>query len=424
MIKRLLNLFSKSQGLKQSGISIVGNTFATGFSAIALMLISRQLGPELFGEFSVGFSIVMISNRFNDFGLSIAILKLAGGTFRKNKINAYFSRSLKYRLIASLFILLVYLIFSNPINNLLKLKHTSVLLVAIIFGFSSAYYEQLSTMLLSLNLVTKSIIVNLIQALSKLFFTLAFLLSGIKDVLIYFTAYVLSPCLPVLFSKKLLPEWVKIDIKKNFSKESQKIQTIVKHSSVSTISSCLVENIDILFVQAYLSSYETGLLGGTSRIAMLFSLIAGSLGQVLFPRVAKYKDSKNLKIYLKKAFALLVLVIFGFFIFVNFSKYLIIFTIGEQYLTGLNILIILLASSFITVATVPFIALFYSFKANWYFSLTGLLQLVIIVIGNAIFVPKYGLEASAITRLVARLVIFLFTLIIGFLLYKQTYHKR
>ncbi|MBP7774930.1 hypothetical protein KA078_04020, partial [Candidatus Woesebacteria bacterium] len=72
----------------------------------------------------------------------------------------------------------------------------------------------------------------------------------------------------------------------------------------------------------------------------------------------------------------------------------------------------------------PFIALFFSFDIPWYFSLSGVLQLAIIVVGNGIFVPEYGLAAAAWTRLAARMALFVFTVIFAIYMYKKTYAAR
>jgi O-antigen/teichoic acid export membrane protein len=199
---------------------------------------------------------------------------------------------------------------------------------------------------------------------------------------------------------------------------------MAKHTSIAFVSAGIIENIDILFVQKYLSSYETGLLGGVSRIALLFSLIAYSLGNVLNPRVARYKDKKDVNSYIKKALFLLVACIAAFLAFIPFGKLAILLTVGPEYLPGINILYILTAASFLAIAAVPFLALFYTFEASWYFSVSGILQLVIMIVGNAVFVPLYGLEAAAWTRLSTRLFLFIFTCLVALHQYKKRYPRH
>ena len=97
----------QSEGLKHSLLTIFSYGFASGFSALAVILISRLLGPINFADFSAAFSLSLILNRINDFGLSTAIQKLVGGDFRKHKINAYLSIIMRYRLIISISLVLL-----------------------------------------------------------------------------------------------------------------------------------------------------------------------------------------------------------------------------------------------------------------------------------------------------------------------------
>ena len=152
---------------------------------------------------------------------------------------------------------------------------------------------------------------------------------------------------------------------------------------------------------------------------MAFALIAYSLGNVLYPRVAKYRYKYDLQPYLKKSFLVAFLALVGACSFIPFSKIILILTIGSQYLPSLSILNILVASSFLAVAAIPFIAMFYSYDASWYFSVSGLLQLAVVIIGNVWFVPIYGLEAAAWTRLATRVVLLLFTFLVAIYYYRK-----
>lgn len=88
--KKLIGLLS-SQGLRQSFVVVVGNTAATAISAIALIVISRLLGPSAFGEFSVGFAVVLIMIRFCDLGLNSALQKYIPRADTSARQNALFS---------------------------------------------------------------------------------------------------------------------------------------------------------------------------------------------------------------------------------------------------------------------------------------------------------------------------------------------
>jgi O-antigen/teichoic acid export membrane protein len=418
-VKKYIQYALRSQGIKQTTITLVGNVAAAGIAAIALILFSKMLGPSLFGEFSVGMSIITILSMFNNGGLNTAILKLVGSSTNKNTKNLYFSITLRYRLLFSAVILIAMTLLTPLLAQWLKMAHPSIIILSLIFGFSTTYFEHLVVMLHSTYRFTEAVYANILQAFVKLMGGL--LLFGIhsKDVVAAFALYSVAPYLALPFYKQFLPSWVQISIS-NVSKKAQaEVLSITKHAALATISTGILDSVGVLFVQSYMSSFETGLYGGAQRIALLFTLIAASLGDVLFARVAQYKLRNDLNAYMKKAVILALFSLLSFTLVFPFSRFLLLGTIGSEYLLGLPILNVLLASVFIHIATIPFIALFYSYDSDWYFSSTGLAQLIFTIVGNMLFVPMYGLMAAAAVRLVVRMAIFVFTVGISMHIYRK-----
>lgn len=416
MLKQFQQL-AKSKGLQLSALTVIGNVFAAGISAIALIVISRLLGPEKFGEFSVGFAIVLIIIRLVDFGLNVAVLKYAANA-PINEQKSIFALTLKYKVFLSTTLALLGVTTASYLSDLLNFDNTAIILLAFTVGLSTVYYEHLLTMLQTLHRFSEAVFINIVQAVSKLLGAIIFYLLQLNVVPI-FTWYVIAPLIPVIFYRYFLPKGFRFDFAQSENAPNKKIISLARHSAAGFIAAGLIENIDVLFLQGYLSSYETGLYGGVSRIALMFGLIAYSLGNVLNPRVAKYKTIEHLRRYLKKAWLVGFASLVSFFVFIPLASTLIYYTIGPDYVVGTYVMIILIASSFLAIASIPFIALFYTLDIDWYFSVSGILQLLIVLIGNWIFVPQFGLEAAAWTRLVARMLLLIFTIVVGLWGYRK-----
>ncbi len=425
MVNTLMKLALASSGLRQSAVTVVGNALGTGLSAIALILISRLLGPAQFGEFSVGFAIVMILNKINDAGLNATVVKFAPQAGDDHeKANRIFSYTLRLKLVLSASIMIVGAVISPWLSHFLHIQQPAIILFSFLLSAASTWYEHLLSVLQAAHQFTEAVVANALQSGAKAVVFVVFYLLQFKQGIPIFVLYMIAPLVPIVGAKCMLPQWVKIKLSGDFSQEKKVILAMARHSAVGFIAAGLIENVDVLFVQRYLNSYETGLLAGVSRIAMVLLLVAYSLGNVLYPRVARYQTKEHLQPYLRKSFFVLLLTIVGFFAFVPFSGLLILLTIGPAYLPGVPILNILIAGSFLTIATIPFQALFYSLKADWYFSISGLAQLAIMVLGNGLLVPQYGLAASAWTRFVTRLFLFTFTAGVALWLYYRKYHAQ
>jgi O-antigen/teichoic acid export membrane protein len=425
-VKKVFALLA-SQGIQQTLITVVGNVLATGLSALALIGVSRLLGPEQFGVFSVGFAIIMILNKIGDLGLSAAILKFSsralheGDTREANQVGLY---TLRIKLGFSVLLTVVGCALTPALSRFLHFSHPEILYLSFILNTCSTIYEQLLNVLQASHRFSQAVVTNALQSSLKLAGVIVFWAVGPGGLVPLFAFYMTAPLLPILLSSWLLPEWWHWKLPALSDSSKAAVWNLARHSAIGLITAGLIENIDILFVQRYLSPFETGLLGGVSRIAMMVALVAYSLGNVLYPRVARYTKEADIAAYLKKAWLVVAVAIGGWVLSIPFASLAIQLTVGPEYLPGSNILIVLMAAAFLTVATIPFLALFYSFEANWYFSFSGLLQLALIVVGNWWFVPEYGLAASAWTRLVTRVVLFVFTATLAMWLVRQKRYAK
>lgn len=410
-----------TKGTQQSLITIAGNIISAFFAAVSIILISRKMGPELFGEFSAGFSFVLILNKINDLGISLATHKLIGETTDKNKIITFSNSVLKIKLLISLTLIILLLPLSKIITNVLSFSNVYTAPVSIVIGTSIVYYEYLISVLQAVHSFLSAVLANFSQSFLKWILSLLFFFGILTNPTHVFALYVFVPIIPFLLYKVFAPKWLTINLTLATKTSERTIIHLAKFTAMAILSLTVMENAGVLFVKAYLTDFEAGVLGGISRIALLFSLIGVSLSQVLNPRVSRYKIKSDIDIYIKKALLVFAGSVLAYIFLLPFNKLIIHSILGSQYVSGESSLAILLASVFISIATVPFAALFFSFDRNKYFVVTGVTQLVLTIVGNYFFVPEFGLTGSVGTQLFTRLVVFLFTLGLAYDTYKRVY---
>lgn len=412
-------------GLRQSFLMVFGNAAGQVFSAVSLILITRALGPTQFGQFIVGFALLLILVRLNDLGMTFAVQKYGAQAESHADANKIFSYTLKIKLLGALAIILIGIFFSAWLTEFLNFDQPIIIYLAFFLSSATVLYEQLQASLQSLQRFGQSVFANFFQAIVKVLGAVVLVVStgslsstavavSQSATIAIFSLYMLAPAAPVIIFRKLVPDWVSLNLKQNFTQQKTLIKSMATHSAIGFIAAGIIENIDILFVQGYLNTYEAGLLGGVSRIALLITMMAYSLGTVLNPRVARYRLLPQLQSYWKKAWLVALASVVGFLAFIPFAGPSIQFTIGPEYTSGSSVLIILMAASFLTIAVMPFIAMFFSYEVPWYFSVAGVLQLILVIGGNWLFVPEYGLEAAAWTRLITRLILFIFTVSLAY----------
>lgn len=423
---KILKRLTSSTGIQQSIVVTVGNMAGTGIAAVALILLSRILGPAKFGEFSVGIALATILSKLNDWGLSYAQYKLVGKTVAPKNINAIFSESIKLKLWGSALTIVMGILAGKWLATFFGFATPAIMYSSFILTSVIVLFEQVQTMLQSLHRFTQSVLMLIFQAAIKLIGTIALFLLHQTNTLGALIMYLASPALTLLVVPKLFPRSIQISLFKTHNLEQKALLGIAGHSLITVIATTLIENSDILFVQHYMSSYEAGLFSGVSRLALFFNLVAYSLGSVLNPRAAKYHSPENRQQFLKKAFWFLPLVLLGYLLLLPLTPAMITLSLGSEYLPALSSLMILNGAAFLTIAAAPFVALFFSYHSHWYFSVIGVIQILIILVGNIILVPEFGLEAAAWVRVGARLSLLVITIGLSWLLNKNKvpYSKR
>jgi O-antigen/teichoic acid export membrane protein len=198
----------------------------------------------------------------------------------------------------------------------------------------------------------------------------------------------------------------------------------IKFTSLAVLASAIGDNIDVLMVKGFLDNYQTGLYAAGARISILLSIIGYSLGTVLSTRVARYQDPAQLRSYLRKAFALAGAITIFSFIITPFTKYLILLTAGSQYLAATDSVQFLLVAAMITAAATPFVSLFYLFEKPSYFAVSGVVQTIVLIAGNLIFIPMLGIIGAGLSRLLVRIVLLLVTLGYSNQMLKKLYRQN
>ncbi len=404
---KILDIAKKSKALKDSAMMMVGNTFASGISAIALIIFSRYLGPEKFGIFSIGFSVVLLLSRLTDAGVNVAVQKFVAQTFEisHKKSKSYVQASFKIKSLLSITIIGIFFILAKPLSIYwLKTKHLSIVRIAVILSLATVAYEYIAVLHQSTRKFTYSIFMNIFQALSKAILAIGIWITHISDPIVALILYASSPLIGVFYGILRLPKWASLKYKQLNPKVKKNIMGIIKFTSIAVVAGAIGDNIDVLIVKSFLTEYDTGLYSAGSRLAILVSMLGYSLGTVLNPRVARYKDSKHFASYTKKAMLISIFAIISIIFIVPLTKFLIIITAGKQYLEATGAVQFLLSAGMITVATTPFVSMFYVLEKPSYFALSGIIQTTSLIIANIILIPQIGNLVAGQAKLLMRII--------------------
>lgn len=270
-------------------------------------------------------------------------------------------------------------------------------------------YDYILSILLSSARFTWSVIINGTQALIKCIFAIvSYFLITPNSVTVYIW-YGLAPVVSVIVG------WLSIPAKYKHQLSDPKIWSeiirVMKFGAIGVLAAAIGDNIDVLMVNAMMSDTETGLYAAASRVALMVTLFGMSFGTVFNTRVASYKNPHDLHMFTRKAFAFgigsLLLIPLSFLM----AQPLILLTAGSQYLAAIPSLNLVMASAFVMMAIMPFIAMFYAIDYPAYFAVAGIIQTIVLLLLNAILIPVYGIEGAGLAKLVTRVVVAFYTVL-------------
>lgn len=409
---KLVSKFTKSKGLIQSSMVALGNVGASGFSAVSLIILSRFLGPENFGAFSVAFALSQLVARFGDLGLSIGMQRLVAANYKTDPDKA--ASTIRFVGLLKLGLAIIAIVVGlllGPIigTTLFGLSNPSVATLGIVMASAIIGYEFVVVILQSISSFGKSVVVNAAQAVTKLILAIVGIWVLSPNAFTSYLWYGLAPLVAVVMGWMFIPSYLK-KTTANESTIKKPLFDTVRFSSIAVIAAAIGDNIDVLMVKSWLTEYETGLYSAAARVALMVTLVGLSFGTVFNTRVAQYKNQQHLTKFLKKAlpFAIgsVVLIPVTFLL----AKPLILITAGSQFIDAVSSMNMLMAGALVTMAMMPYVAIFYAVDYPKYFAISGVLQTIILVLSNVLLIPQFGIEGAALAKLLTRTIVALYTI--------------
>ncbi|MEO6683733.1 MAG: polysaccharide biosynthesis C-terminal domain-containing protein [Ginsengibacter sp.] len=179
---------------------------------------------------------------------------------------------------------------------------------------------------------------------------------------------------------------------------------------LSNVVFFLLYKIDYWFVNKYCSPEELGNYIQISKVGQMFLLLPGILSASLFPLIAGNHIAK-----LEDALKTISRTIFFFYLLgcgflVIVGKWLFPFVFGDSF-SGMYQPFLFLIPGILSLSMVSTMAAYFSGKNRVSINLTGsFIALVVIITGDALLIPKYGIAAAAAVSSVGYLTYHIFVL--------------
>lgn len=405
-----LETLKKHPAIADVGFAVGGNVIAAGLSGLAMIIFGRTLGPETFGIISVGFSLMLIAARVAEGGLVAVLLKYLPTASTPQEERKLFWATLQCKILLGTVLAVVTTVIAPQLAHALHVP-TALILVVGWLNLVTLLFDHLGGLAMALLKIRYAVVANFVQASLKLILAGVTFFNPLSAVAVL-AAYMIAPIPATWLYRRFLPQYIwQRPPSLPWTRLFDQVRSMATHNWLASISSAVVQNVDVLIVSFFLPGLEVGYVGAASRIAMFVSIVGSSLSGVLNPRVAKLQTHTQLKQYWGKSFIVLLLCGIGAVILPLVTTSLIQLTTGPEYQPASHILAWMLAATCFSIGLTPFAALFFRYHQPSFFSVSAVVQAAIMCIGGYFAVQSFGMVAVGWVRMASQTAMLLLTII-------------
>lgn len=373
-----------------------GNVIGLGFALLFTIVSYRLLSYSDYGYLAALWAMLLLASDIADVGIGSSLSGfLPPLKDTKEKLLEFMKTAFVWQFAIASLILILSLSFAPWISEFLFHNKSTVFLIQITsVGIFTLILANFFFYTLSAREQFKqaAIVTVLNGGLRFLFLIILFLFVGASLVS---AVYAQSLSFIVLIFAGLY--FTKIDFL--FAKFSaDNLKHLISFSSflgVARTLTAIAGRLDVLMLFALLSPsigpVEAGIYAAASRFTAPYPLFAGSFSTVIAPRFASLTDTHHLHIFLKKVTLATLGLISSIFIFIFAAKLFLSLVLGEKSASSVPVLQVLLVAQIFFVASLPAVNLaIYYLKKPFILTLNSILQILLVVIGNLVFIPRFG----------------------------------
>lgn len=410
----VLGKLLSNKTIKNISVVTFGNMTNAFLGFVLLVVISRYLGPDKYGVFSVFFSLLMLMSKFGDLGTNQTLaryLSLYRGKNDKQHEQLVIGFIIGLTIVLSVVVLSLLGFGHELLAKLLDVSsYSNLVLLTILFASILIFYDTFNVVIqasekFSAYVVSYSVVtgIKIIGVLLMIYV----LNTGLEN-LIYL--YLIAPLGGAIYGYRYIKKHIINPIPVNLSSKSYKLMSpFLLYMAIATLLSGIVEQLGVFVSSSMFENYDVGLYSAATKISTMVVVLTGSIGTVLVPKVSRYTDLADIVKFTKKASVLGTVGFIGILPIVIFPKAFIYITSGPEYYEAapiLSLLAIVGAINFIRgVIGTSFYALG---KAN-YFAYVSVLLLIIELPLMYICGNKYGVVGLTYSKLISAILIFVYT---------------
>jgi O-antigen/teichoic acid export membrane protein len=395
--------FLKTRTLKETIFVFSGALINGGLIFLINSLLGQKFSKEWFGIFSLVIMTLSVAAELSDFGLNGGMLRF-GPYYLNSGEDGKFIKMMKviwsWRVKISIVLTIGGILLSYPISQYIFgqpqiYKYLSLSFVGIggviLLGFICSYLQVQQKFLLN------SILQSL-KGVTRFLLVAIFLLAGSMSLYFYIGAFVFAPWIvlagylffhPAIFIKEKVGTEERREINK-------KLGNFGFWLAINSFFVITAGKIDQIMVSHILDLEQLAIFSVALQFLYFYTIGLQSIGTVITPKVNSFRNRMELKHYIMKSFKIIVPVFFAGLILIYPTKFLILLFFGQKYIDSIIPYLILSYSTLCGLLFLPFGFVLTVYSKTNLVALSGVMQFVINIILNWLFIRAYGVIGAAI----------------------------
>lgn len=357
----------------------------------------RTIGIDNYGQWSYTLNIITIIVSLFILGIDVIIIKDIVNDVKK--AGRYIFTGILIQLTGFILVCLLSLIILDYNNSIIRNAMLSILGANFFIILSKIFYWNYSALVES-KYRTISVIISFIVFIPLVIFYLNYIDNKEYILYIYLLYYTVQFIISLFVYLFLFKSSSKFEIDSNKFKDYTKIGIAL---IVSTLSTMLFTQTDVLMIKYFLGNTDTGEFSAAVRLSTSVFILAGIIANTFYPKIINFSESDKLKFIKVMISTMTILTLIGSFITMIIAPKLTLLLYGTNENIGLILSWHIWCSIFIFTG---------AFTSRYLYSnemykieiIKTLIAAIINIMLNVYLIPKYGVIGAVVSSFVSYLI--------------------
>lgn len=385
-----------------------GNVFNKVLGLVSFTILTRSLGPEMYGVYSIAISVLMLAGDLSDLGINSALIRYgAEYSYQKDdeRLRTLFSISIRSRILLGTVIFIVGITLAHYLANSVYQNNLLYPFLMVAFGgvFIILLNSTMSSVLTATQQFKRLFIINLCYGICNVVGIVILVFSGSLNAMSAFIVSIIAPLIASIAAIRMLPnKFINLALK---NKEiSRKIFHFGKWMFVWSLAFIVYNQINIVMLSNLGNATMVGYYNTAFRIAALTQILTGAYSTVLNPKLSTLINNRPEMIKeFRHAFIYCGLLICALVIGIFVAPAIITILAGAKYISSIPVMQVLLGWMILATTNLPFSSFIYAQGKTHFFAFSIILECIFMALLNLWLIPLYGAWGAALSLTISQI---------------------